>query len=513
MKNGIYINEKEFVRFSEPKASMTTEIATRSRSIDFFGLSMYLPNPDPVLKKQGKDIGVYRDLMVDDRIKGSWGNRRAATMSLEWEINRGEKGKTKNRQVRAIQELFERLDLSRIMTEILEARLYGYQPMEVLWEKRDGLLLPRDIVAKPQEWFQFDAANALRFRSRESGLQGEELPPYAFLCPTSDASYYNPYGLALLASCFWPVTFKKGGWRFWVTFAEKYGQAFAVGKIRRGATKEEMEELADMLDRMIQDAVAVIYDDSSVELTSVDAKGASADLFQGIITEANTAITTAILGHAGAGQSTSGKLGSESAAVEVREDFKDDDKKLVCQTMNQLIRWINELNWNGPDVPLFGLWEEEDVDTAQAERDEKLSASMEKSGLKLTKGYYLRTYNLEEGDVEDKQGPATRDQGPVQPITGVQFTDGWGDRRSLSGVEGQDAIDAFISSFTNEDLQGEMKTVLMPLINDLQQNGDYAGAMETLAGAYPQMNTDSLQEMLTRMIFVSEIMGRLDGSD
>lgn len=512
MKNGIYINEKDFVRFAEPKASMTTEIATRSRSIDFYGLSTYLPNPDPVLKKQGKDIAVYRDLLVDDRIAGSWGNRKAATLSLEWELDRGEKGKEKNRQTAIIQELLEGLDTHRIMAEIIEARLFGYQPMEILWEKRDGLLLPRDVVAKPQEWFLFAADNTLRFRSREGGLQGEELRPLSVLCPVSEGSYRNPYGQAMLASCFWPVTFKKGGWRFWVTFAEKYGQAFAVGKIRRGATKEEMEELADMLDRMVQDAIAVIYDDSSVELTSVDAKGASADLFQRIIAEANTAITTAILGHAGAGQSTAGKLGSESAAVEVREDFKDGDKKLVCQTMNQLIRWIGQLNWGNADLPRFELWEEEDVDTAQAERDDKLSAAMEKSGLKLSKGYYIRTYNLEDGDVEEAesrgQGTGNSDQGqmPRPPSAVVQFAE-------VAAQAGQTAIDEFIASFSNDQLQAEMKTVLMPLITDLQQTGDYAEAMEKLVESYPAMNTEALQDLLTRMIFVAELAGRLEGSD
>lgn len=184
-------------------------------------------------------------------------------------------------------------------------------------------------------------------------------------------------------------------------------------------------------------------------------------------------------------------------SVAVREDFKDGDKKLVCQTMNQLIRWINELNWRAPDVPLFGLWEEEDVDTAQAERDEKLSAALEKSGLKLSKAYYLRTYNLEDGDVEetgDRPLPAE-----------VQFAEA-----SAQAPAGQTAIDDFISSFSADELQSEMKTVLMPLINDLQQTGDYAEAMEKLAEAYPAMNTDSLQEVLTRALFVAELAGRLD---
>jgi hypothetical protein len=33
---------------------LTTELATRSRSVDFFALgNLYLPNPDPILRAEG----------------------------------------------------------------------------------------------------------------------------------------------------------------------------------------------------------------------------------------------------------------------------------------------------------------------------------------------------------------------------------------------------------------------------------------------------------------------------
>lgn len=402
---GLWIDQKTFVNFADGSGrsgkSLSQEIATRDRSIDFQSLGMYLPNPDPVLKKNGQDIRVYRDLLVDDRVGGSWENRTAATLSLEWELGRGCKG-VKSRQAKVINDVFSRLDIDRISAEILQARLYGYQPLEVIWERRDGLLLPADVVGKPQEWFAFGDQNELRFRTRHDWAKGEELPARKFLLATSNASYQNPYGFALMSRVFWPVAFKKGGWRFWVTFAEKYGQAFAVGKIRRGATRTEMDELAEMLEGMIQDAIAVIYDDSSVELKEVAGKGASSDLFRGLIAEANSAITTALLGHAGAGQSVSGSLGGEEAAVAVREDFKDGDKKLVAGVFNKLIGWIGDLNFGGAELPTFGLWEEEDVDKDQAERDDSLSTSLDKSGLQLTRAYYQRTYNLEDADLEEK---------------------------------------------------------------------------------------------------------------
>lgn len=407
--------------FAEPRRTMSEEIATRKTAYDFFGLNMFLPNPDPVLKSQGKDIAVYRDLQIDDRVGGNLGRRKAGVLQLQWDLDHGRAIASRSRLNKTIFStitgLFGSLDINRIITEILDAVTYGYQPMEILQQKTaSGLILPLDIVGKPPEWFQFDTDNGLRFKSKAEPIYGEELPPYSFLCPTSGASYFNPYGQAIMSRCFWPVTFKKGGWRFWITFAEKYGQPFAVGKIRRGANKADMDDLADKLQAMVQDAIAVIYDDSSVELLTDDNKGASTELFRGIIAEANSAISTVILGHAGAGESVSGKLGGETAATEAAKDVIDADRRIVNAAMNHLIAIINQLNWQAPpeELPQFGLWEEEDVDTKQAERDKALSGPLAASGLALTADYYKRAYDLEDGDLTTTQ-PAQSAQPAAAP--------------------------------------------------------------------------------------------------
>lgn len=392
-------------------ASLGRELAVRNRAVDFAGVMGYLPNPDPVLRGQGGGIKIYRDLMVDDRVRGSWVNRVGATLAMEWEIDRGT---ARSRRSRAIEEMIGRLDVTRILSDVLQCRLYGYQPLEILWERDGGLIVPRDVVAKPPEWFVFGEGGELRLRTRASGPRGDELPPGAFLCPTSDASYGNPYGSGLLASCFWPVAFKKGGWRFWVTFAEKYGQAFALGKIRRGAPVEEMRELADRLDQMVQDAVAVIYDDSSVELLEAAGKGATSALFRDLIACADTAISTVILGHAGAGQSTSGRLGGDDLAGEVRQDIRDSDRRLAEATINRLIAMICAYNWGDGETTRFCLWEEEDVDLAQAERDEKLARALSASGLRLSRAYYEETYNLR---------PEHLEEAPAPPAGGAEFAE------------------------------------------------------------------------------------------
>ena len=75
-RKGLWVSPTEFVQFAEPDASLSSQIATRHRSIDFASLGMYLPNPDPVLKALGQDIKVYKELRADAHVAGCIRRRR-----------------------------------------------------------------------------------------------------------------------------------------------------------------------------------------------------------------------------------------------------------------------------------------------------------------------------------------------------------------------------------------------------------------------------------------------------
>lgn len=483
---GLWIDDKTFVRFSET-SSLTGEIATRKTAIDFYSLAMYLPNPDPVLKKQGKDITVYKELLTDAHLGGCVESRKSGVLSLEWSIDRG---KAKSRQARMIQDVFESLDMENIISEILDAPLFGYQVLEVVWKTSGGYILPERIVGKPQRWFVFDEDNNLRFRTK-TNINGEPVPERKFLLIQHNATYENPYGMPVLSRCFWPVTFKKGGMKFWVMFTEKYGMPFLIGKHPRGTSKEETDKLADMLEAMIQDAIAVIPDDSSVEIQEAGGKAASADIYNRLLDFCNAEVSKAILGQNLTTEVSGGSYAATQAHMEVRKDIVDSDKKLVEKAFNQLIMWITELNFGSSQPPVFSMWEEEDVDAALAERDVKLTASMEKSGLRLSRRYYQKAYGLEDEDIE-----------------GGEQTSMFAENKQA--FPDQQAIDDAVESIPAEEMQKQMEGVLKPIIDLIQEGNSYQDIMEKLASTYPDMDTSAIEQMLARAIFVSELWGRLN---
>lgn len=394
-KQGIYVSPTEFVSFAEARRgnSLSEQIATRERSTDM-SFGFLLPNPDPILKRQGKDISVYRDMRSRPSVGGPIRRRKAAIKALEWRV---ERGKASARMTRLAGDVLASYDMDRLLNEITDAVLFGYQPLELVWGPFNGATVPLEVIGKPQEWFFFDNAAQLRFRSRQQPLQGEELEPRKFLLARQEASYANPYGFPDLSMCFWADTFMRGGLKFWVTFTEKYGTPWLVGKQPRGTPGPEVDKLLDKLESMIQDAVAAIPDDSSIDILEAGDKGASADLYERLLMYCRSEINIALLGQNQSSEASSTHA-SATAGLEVADTIRDGDARLVSATINQLLRWMTDLHdGEQTPAPTFELFEEEDVNTRQADRDETLS----KAGVKFTPVYWKRVYDLQDGDIDE----------------------------------------------------------------------------------------------------------------
>ena len=471
---------------------LSEEIATRKRSINFYSLGSYLPDPDIVLRKQGKDVRIYKELLCDPHVFACVQSRKAGVLSLEWELNRG-LDKDKNAEI--VEDLLNKLDLNKIISDILDTPLFGFTPIEVMWGKVGNLVLPLELKAKPPEWFCFDEENQLKFRTKEHYF-GEELPPHKFLCPQSNPSYENPYGERVLSRVFWNVTFKKGGLKFWVIFTEKYGMPHLIGKHPRGATKEETDNLADLLEQMVQDAIAVIPDDSSVEIQEAN-KSSSAAIYEQLIDKMNAEISKAILGQTLTTEI--GSTGSYAAAnthMGIRQDIVDSDKKLVENTINQLIRWIYEINFPNADVPKFELYQEEDVDLALAQRDKILFDS----GVKFTKEYFIKTYGFEEEDIEIREDV-------ILPTATSQYSQ----FNEEAIIEGQKQIDELFKFLSEVELNRQSQKMIAPLLSLLETCESYEEAYELLTDK--NLHTKQLEQSIQKALFLCELQGRSDGLD
>ena len=484
--------EESILKQKAVKKNLTEEIATRKRALNFYSLANILPDPDIVLRKQGKDMRIYKELLCDPHVFACTQSRKAGVLSLDWDINRG---LDKDENAQAIEDLLKKLDIHKLINDILESTLYGFQPLEINWKReKSGKILPASIVAKPPEWFCFDDENNLKFRTKEN-YYGEIVPPKKFLLAQNNPSYNNPYGERTLSRVFWNVTFKKGGLKFWVVFTEKYGMPHLIGKHPRGATKEETDNLADLLEQMVQDAIAVIPDDSSVEIQEAN-KSSSAAIYEQLIDKMNAEISKAILGQTLTTEiGSNGSYAASNTHMGIRQDIIDSDKKLVEQTINQLIQWIYEINFSNAEIPVFELYQEEDVDLALAQRDKILFDS----GVKFTKEYFIKTYGFDEEDIEIKE-----DGLPVPMSQYSQFAE-------EPVIKGQKQIDDLFKFLSEVELNKQSQKMIAPLLSLLETCESYEEAFELLTDK--NLHTKQLEQSIQKAMFLCELQGRSDGLD
>jgi len=376
------------------------------------------------------------------------------------------------------------------------------RPIEILWSKEllkeYGLIMASDLVGKSANWFVFDELNQLKFKSQTS-IDGELVPPKKFLLPRNKPTYRNPYGVAELSKCYWPVIFKKGNAKFWIKYAEKYGSPFAIGKTPAGYADIKVAALLDRLQKLVQDACAVVPSDIEIDFKDASNSGAGNKVYYDIITWANSEISKAILGHTGALDSTPGKLGSEDAAMEVMNNHAMSDKHLVEKTLNEFIQWFCQYNFPEKTYPTFRMFEEFKIDKTQADRD-KLMFDM---GVRFTPKYWGEKYNLDEDDFtvkEDAPVPGNPTDNPNEPPAFSHFA-----------KKDQTALDKMLDSMTDKQLQDGAEQFLGPIFAIFDKAKSYEQALVMLRSnkLFKSFTTTQLDELLTRAVFTGDVGGRL----
>ncbi len=401
MSAGLWLPDGKFRAFSEPsQLPATGEIITSAAHGGdlgwFWGL---LPDPDEVLKKLGVESSkVLASLLADARVGACVSGRKSGTKSKALEIRPGGESAADKKAAEEAEAMVKGWDLGRIVSEILDAPLWGMAPLEVIWDTDNQRWTILDLVGKPSWWFAFDDQRRLRFVT-QGKAGGEEIPPYKVLLPRHEPSYHNPYGVRLLSRIYWPVVFKRAGWRLWPAFVEKFGADFILTKAPPNSSVEERKALAAEMAAMMSRSSLVYPDGGEVTVAGSASKGASSLVHEKFVAACDAEIAVAILGGT-LTQEVKGQ-GSRAAAethYKVRQDLAEEDQRLVLATLNRALKWWTNFNHPGAAPPVFGFVQEEDLarKKSQADLDEVLA----RQGVRFTTAYYSRVYGLPEDEFE-----------------------------------------------------------------------------------------------------------------
>lgn len=503
----------EYVEFSAPRPgkSFTSEVATRDLDGYWSHFYQVLPNPDPVLRKTNNSIVILDEIKRDQRVGPCAISRESGAMLRKWKL---EPGNATAASVEIIEKLLkdEKFKVRKVLQEMLTAWGYGFQVSEVVWQRVGNFILPVKIEGKPRRFFMFGKENELRIKQSAADINGTQVDPYKFLLTQYRADFDNPYGEAQYSLCFWPVTLKKGGIKFWAKFLERWGMPHAVGKTSRNAPPKERNELLQSLMLLVQDAAGVFPDDATIELLYGNISGSS-DAYERHARFHNSEISTVILGHAGSSESTPGRLGNDDSAMKVRADIIENDCSMVQDTINTLIQWIYEFNPSlGTERPTFELYEETDVDKERSERDTQL---INTGKIKLKKDYFVKNYDFDEEDIEvsyEDPAPAVQTPGRASPLPATPAAPKKAPEFAAPATaDPQSDIDALTTALLKSDeLQTQVESLLKPVFDLFDSAESYEDVKSKLANLYPEMDETQIQKTLEKATFLGEVWGRLN---
>ncbi len=382
----------------EEVESKQRDWATRRRAGDNYTISFDgLPNVDPILECLDTRDDVYKQILSDTRVRAAVRQRKAKITGMEWKLQ-GEN--TTEDQIEILTSVFESYNMRNTISQVLNAAGAGYQVFEINWGIVNGLLLPIQLIAKPNHWFRYNDKNELMFRPQNGQLK--KLPKNKFIVARNEPTYESPYGWGYLPTCFWPVTFRKNGWAGWSIFAEKYGMPLPIVRGDDNTRQSEIDEAADAVACAVQDAVISLP--KNFEIDVVEAAKGGDSVHSKFIDAANTDISIAVLGTNLTMEIKSGSLAAAEVSRDVAEDQIESDEKLCEEFFNELLGMIYQFNWSPDQCPSFDLFAEEDIEKERSERDKNLLDS--NPNLRLNAIYYQKNYKLDEEDftIVESQG-------------------------------------------------------------------------------------------------------------
>lgn len=116
----------------------------------------------------------------------------------------------------------------------------GTAIIEIQWEARAGLTVPRNFVQRHPGEFQWDEDGNLCFGAAfPGGIAGERVPEGKFIVLRAPSPFGNPWGKSTLWPVRWLYEIKKLAMLGWIEFSDSSGAPFLVVKVPEGVQDQD----------------------------------------------------------------------------------------------------------------------------------------------------------------------------------------------------------------------------------------------------------------------------------
>lgn len=455
----------------------------------------------------------------DGHLFAEMSKRRRAVMPLNWSIAppRNASAREKSMAAEATEWFQDLPDFEALLFDMLDAIGHGFSPVELEWERAEGIWLPKEFHKRPQRWFQTPQFKGNTITLIDGSQDGAALQPFGWILHKHRAKSGWLAESGLFRILAWSYLFKNLSARDLAEFLEIYGLPMRVGKYPTGTTEDQKDILMDAIMSLGHDAGGIIPDGMLIEFQSA-AEG-QVDPFQFMIEWCERTQSKIILGATltaqADGKTSTNALGN--VHNEVRHDLMASDAVQLAGTLTrELLYPLLVLNGYGDITPRrmcrfkFDTREPEDLTQTATAIDRLVRA-----GVPVTVDWALE----KTGMPTPKKGQAL-----LQPLTASPFgTVGLGQATAFTRLAAlastdtpvendpiQVAIDDAPPSVASQVGQA-MSAMLSPVMTALERGHSPDEAMAMLATAYPQLDDSELRQVIAQAIFVADVWGRLNG--
>lgn len=351
----------------------------------------YMPNPSNILT--GNGLKVYDDMLKDGRIGSLFDDRVNATQNLPMHVRPCEDKRINQYVETYLSEKILRKHANNLLTRALT---YGFAPAEIVWQQdKNGLSYIDALINHDIAKYRFDSDGNMYYDSNFQALN----QPYKWIVHRHNGDRYNaPYGQAYLERAYWAWRFKKMGWQFWMTAAEKFSVPSIVALFDQTdptKAREIANDLARMLSQINSGSAGSFANIKNIQQLTMS--GSVAD-FNTLINACDLQISYALTGQALANNvSETGTQALGTVQERTKQSTYENDARSLAYTMQRLVEMAIHVN--------FG--EEAIVPEFTFETDDKASfqdiLSVMDRGLPVSKSAIYSSYGIPKPDenIED----------------------------------------------------------------------------------------------------------------
>lgn len=447
----------------------------------------------------------------DAHLQSELGKRRSALLTVDWQIQPPINASAAEiRDTEMLEEILRDATwFDDCIFDATDAILKGFSCQEIEWEPDliGGLKLIRRVHWRDPAWFMTPSEQRDSLHLRDGSPQGVALKPFGWIKHIAKAKTGYLSRIGLVRTLVWPFLYKNYSARDFAEFLEIYGLPMRLGKYPEGATQAEKNTLLRAVMSIGHNAGGIIP--RGMEIEFQNAANGDSTSFMAMIEWAEKSMSKAILG----GTLTSQADGATSTNAlgnvhnEVRTELRDTDLKRLQNTLTRdLIYPLYALNCKSFNdarrIPrlAFDVSESEDIN-GFAEGLNKLVDI----GFRIPMQW-----------AHDKlQVPIASENEPILARKTVS------DPTALLSAQHQQQQNIAVLSAsrdpddlldelepTPEQYQDVIDPMLKPVVEALQTGG-YEFAQERIATLYADLDDSAFEQLLTRAIFVSDLLGRL----